>query len=132
MEFLVQMRETNKCGSVRNVEIINLQLGSGAGPWVSIPCLLRDISHIYWFHLPKTINQEKTKNSEMRLNFQQILSYCLGLHTQNPGLREVNLESILKRGSDKINKQKQGKKTQKKASRIVQPGLTYGFHHLER
>ena len=29
MEFLVQMRQTNKCGSVRNVEIIKLHLGSG-------------------------------------------------------------------------------------------------------
>ena len=46
---------------------------------------------------------EKTKNPEMRFNFQQIISYCLGLHTQNPGLREVDLESSPKRGSDKIN-----------------------------
>ena len=45
-EFLVQMRQSNKCGSVRNDEIFNLHLGSGAGPWVSIPCLLQDTSHI--------------------------------------------------------------------------------------
>ena len=38
------------------------------------------------------INQEKTKNPEMRSNFQQIVLYCLGLHTQNPWLREVDLE----------------------------------------
>ena len=31
-EFLVQMRQCNKCGSVRNIEIFNLHLGSGAGP----------------------------------------------------------------------------------------------------
>ena len=31
-EFLVQMRQSNKCGSVRNDEIFNLHLGSGAGP----------------------------------------------------------------------------------------------------
>ena len=30
--FLAQMRQSNKCGSVRNDEIINLHLGSGAGP----------------------------------------------------------------------------------------------------
>ena len=30
--FLVQMRQSNKCGSVRNDEIFNLHLGSGAGP----------------------------------------------------------------------------------------------------
>ena len=32
MAFLVQIRQSNKCGSVRNDEIINLHLGSGAGP----------------------------------------------------------------------------------------------------
>ena len=68
----------------------------------------------------------------MRSNFQQIVSYCLGLRTQNPGLREVDLEPSPKRGSDKINMQKQGRNTQKKASRIVQPRLTYGSQHLER
>ena len=68
----------------------------------------------------------------MRSNFQRIVLYCLGLHTQNPGLREVDLEPSPKGGSDKINMQKQGRNTQKKASRIVQPGLTYGSQHLER
>ena len=32
MAFLVHIRQSNKCGSVRNDEIINLQLGSGMGP----------------------------------------------------------------------------------------------------
>ena len=32
MAFLVKLRQSNKCGSVRNDEIINLHLGSGAGP----------------------------------------------------------------------------------------------------
>ena len=51
----------------------------------------------------QTINQEKiTKNPEMRSNSQQIVSYYLGLRTQNPGLREVDLEPSPKRGSDKI------------------------------
>ena len=31
MAFLVQMRQSNKCGSVRTVEIINLHLESHAG-----------------------------------------------------------------------------------------------------
>ena len=31
-EFLVQMRRSNNCGNVRNDEIFNLHLGSGAGP----------------------------------------------------------------------------------------------------
>ena len=78
---------------------------------------------------PKT---RKKQNPEMRSNFQQIISYCLGLHTQNPGLREVDLEPSPKRGSEKINMQKQGRNTQKKSSRILQPGLTYGSQHLER
>ena len=130
--LLVQMRQSNKCESVRNDEIINFYLGSGAGPWISISCLLQGTSHIYWFYLPKTINQERTKNPEMRSNFQQIILYCLGLHTQNSGLRGVNLEPSPKRGSDKIKMQKQGRNTQKKGSCIVQPGLIYGSQHLER
>ena len=31
-EFLVQMRQSNKCGNVRNDEIFNLHLGSSVGP----------------------------------------------------------------------------------------------------
>ena len=31
-EFLVQMRQSDKCGSVRNDETFNLHLGSGACP----------------------------------------------------------------------------------------------------
>ena len=53
MVFLVQMRQLNKCGSVRNKEIFSLHLGSAAGTLVSIPCLLQDVSHIYCFHQPK-------------------------------------------------------------------------------
>ena len=36
MPFLVEMKKSKKWESVRNVEIINLHLGSGAGTWVSI------------------------------------------------------------------------------------------------
>ena len=67
----------------------------------------------------------------MKSNSQQIGSYCLGLCTQNPGLREVDLEPSPKRGSDNINMLQQGRNTQKKASRIVQPELTYGSQDLE-
>ena len=42
----------------------------------------------------QTINHKKPKTPEMRFNSQQIVSYCLGLCTQNPGLREVDLEPI--------------------------------------
>ena len=47
----------------------------------------------------------------MRFNFQQIVSYCLGLRTQNPWLREVDLEPSPKKGSEKINMLKSGRKT---------------------
>ena len=32
IEFPVQMRQSDKCGSVRNGDIFNLHLGSGVGP----------------------------------------------------------------------------------------------------
>ena len=41
----------------------------------------------------QTINKEKEKNPEMRPNSQQIVLYCLGLHTQNSGLSGVDLET---------------------------------------
>ena len=51
----------------------------------------------------QTIYEKKATNPEMRFNSQQIVSYCLGLHTKNPQLREVELEPSPKRCSDKIN-----------------------------
>ena len=61
----------------------------------------------------------------MRSNFQHIESYCLGLCTQNRGLREVDLEPSPKRDQDV-----EIRNTHKKASDIVQPGLTYVFPAL--
>ena len=58
-EFLRQLKLSNKCGSVRNDEPFNLHMGSGAGPWVSIPCFLQDTSHIYWFHPSKQLTRKK-------------------------------------------------------------------------
>ena len=46
------------------------------------------------------------KNPEKSSNYQQIILYCLGLCTENPGLREVDLEPCQKSDSDKINKLK--------------------------
>ena len=60
------------------------------------PCKTPDI---FIDSTAQTINQEKMKNPGMRSNFQQIASYCLGLHTQNPELREAELEPSPKRGS---------------------------------
>ena len=39
----------------------------------------------------------------MRFNFQEMVLHCLVLCTQNPGLRQVDLELTPKRGSHKIN-----------------------------
>ena len=100
IKFLVQGRQSDKCGSVRNDDIFNLHLGSGADPSISIPCLLQDTSHIYSFHPPKQLTRKK--NPDMRFNSQQIVSYCLGLCTQNAGLRQVDLEPSPKGGSNKI------------------------------
>ena len=63
-EFLEQMRQSNKCGSVRNDQILNWNLGSGVGPWVSISCLLQDTTRIYWFHLPKQLTRKKEINQK--------------------------------------------------------------------
>ena len=82
--------------------------------------------------IPSTqnINQKKTKNPELRSNFKHIVSYCLGLRTRNPWIRKVDLEPSTKRGNERTNLQKQGRNTQKKASHIVQPGLTYEYQHF--
>ena len=74
------------------------------------------------------------KNKKSK-NENQLPTNCIVLpwpSTQNPGLKEVDFESSPKRGSDKINMQKQERNTQKKASCIVQPRLTYGSQHLQR
>ena len=117
------MRQPNKCESARNDEIINLHLGSGAGPESASPASCKTTATFTDSIHPKQSTRKKTKNPEMRVNFEQIVLHCLDLHTQNPGLREVDLQPSPKRGSDKINIQKQGRKTHKKASHIIQPGL---------
>ena len=69
------------------------------------------------------INQEKAKTPKIRWNSQQIKSYCLGLYTQNPALREVVPRSIC---------WKKEEQPQKKTNFIIQPKLIYVFQHLER
>ena len=100
MGFLVQMRQSIKCGTVKNHEITNLHK--------DLVQILESTSLPPARHQPnlstQIINQEKAKNPEIRSNSQQIISNCLGLSTpMNPGLREVDLIPSCKRGSDKIN-----------------------------
>ena len=100
-------------------------------PSVRIRCLLQDTSYNYLFHLPKQSTRKKKRIQKWDPSSKQIISYCLGLCTQNSGPREVDLEASPERGSDKINLQKQGTDTQKKASCIILPGLIYGSQDLE-
>ena len=76
-EFLLQMKQSNKYGSVRNDEILNLHLGSGAGPWDNIPGLLQGTSHIYWFHHAKELNRKKQRTQKWGSTPNK--SYCTGL-----------------------------------------------------
>ena len=67
-EFLVQMRQSNKCGSVKNDEISNLHVKSGArsgaSPCVNVPCLLQDTSNIYSFHPPKQLTRKRRRTQK--------------------------------------------------------------------
>ena len=73
-EFLVQMRQSSKCESVRKDEIFNLHLGSGAGPWGRIPCLVQESSPIYWFHPPKQVAwKKKEPRNEIQLPIDRIV-----------------------------------------------------------
>ena len=47
IEFLVQIRQSDKCGNLSNDDVFNLYLGPGVGPGVSISCLQQDTRHIY-------------------------------------------------------------------------------------
>ena len=62
----------------------------------------------------QTINQRKGKNPQMTFNSQQIVLYSLGLHTQNPGLREIDLQPTAKGGSEKMNILKERRTPEKK------------------
>ena len=77
MISLVQMRQCNECRSLRNDIIFNLYLGSGAGPWVSIPCLLQDTNHIHWLYPPKILFKKKQKN--LKKDRTPKKSYCIAL-----------------------------------------------------
>ena len=97
-----------KCKEWWNIE---LTLGICCGPLIQHALLpARHPPHLL-IPFAETINQKKANNPKIRFNSQQIVLYCLGLRTQNPGLREVDLEPSPKRGSDKMNMLKQGRKT---------------------
>ena len=75
--------------------------------------------------IPSAQNNQPGKNKESRNEIQ--------LSTNRIVLPwPTHIEPRCKRGSAKINMHEQGRSTKKKASRIAQPGLTYGTQHLER
>ena len=61
----------------------------------------------------------------MRFNSQQIISYGLGLRTQNPRLKEVDLEPSPKRDSDKINMLKQGRRKTSEENKLYRTAWTH-------
>ena len=87
---LAQMKQSNGCGSVRNNEIFDL--GSGASPWFSILAYCKTPAHPF-IPSAKTVNPGETKNPGKRSNSQQIVSYCLGLCTENPGLLILSVKT---------------------------------------
>ena len=107
------MRHINRCASEWN---LHLQLGSRAGPWVSILCRLQDNIHIYWLHPPKkstTKEQEILQKIKLPANGIVLPSptytetiertgqktSCIvqpGHTNENPALRGVDLKPILK------------------------------------
>ena len=126
------MRQSNKCGSVRTDEIINLHLEYSMTLESAFPAFCK---------IPVTFidsigqnNQpgKKTKKSRNEIKLPT-RSFILPWHTYKEprGPREIDLEPSPKRDSHKINMLKQGS-TQKKISRIILHGLTYGSQHLQR
>ena len=79
---------------------IQLTLGIGCGP-LSQHHMSPARHHQHLLIVSsETINQKKGKNPEMRFSSHQIVSYYLGLHKENPGLREVDLEPSSRRGTN--------------------------------
>ena len=63
----------------------------------------------------QAITQKKQRTQKWDSTPNQSYRTAWSLHTQKPGLREVDLEPSPKTGSDKINMQKKGRNTQKKS-----------------
>ena len=77
MISLAQMRQSNGCGNVKNDVIFNLHLGSGAGSWVSIPCLLQDTTQKHLLYPPKQSCKKKPKI--LKKDQTSAKSYCIVL-----------------------------------------------------
>ena len=113
MAFLAQMRQSNKCESIRKDEAINLHLGSGAGPWVS----QTPARHQLHFLIPSTqaINQQKDKEYKNEIQLPGNPIVLVWPTYAELRVKWGDLEPSSRRGSEKINMLKQGRNTQKKA-----------------
>ena len=67
--------------------------------------------------------QEETRNLEKRSNTQDTQLNCLGLCSQNSGLRDRDLEPSPERHSDKTDILRKKERKQQKTRHIVQPGV---------
>ena len=84
MVFLLQMKQSYKCGSIRNDKIIKLHLGSGAGPWVSISYLLQATNHIIDSILLKQLTWKNWRIQKWDPNSKKLYHTALGyIHTTN-------------------------------------------------
>ena len=119
-EFLVQMRRSSKCGSIKIYEIFNLNLGSCADPWLTVSCILLDKSDLLILSA-KLISQKKAKNPEIKFNSQQIVYYCLSLNTKNQGQRELELGPSPMSDSDMSNMLKKARNTFEENKSYPQP-----------
>ena len=80
MTYLVQMKQSNKCGSVRNDKIPTYPCNLVQAIESAFPAPARHHPHLL-ISSAQTINQEKSKSPEMRFTSQQIELYCLGLQS---------------------------------------------------
>ena len=131
MTYLVQMRQSNKYGSVRNDKIptypCNLVQALESASPASCKTPSTFINSICSNNQPGKIKESR---NEIQLSTNRIvLAYCLGLPTQNLGVRELDLKPSHKKNSDKINMLKQGRNTPKNTSHIEQSELIYVFRH---
>ena len=130
-KFLLRVEQSNKCGSVTINKVCNWPLGSGAGPLVSIPCLLQDTCYIYWFNQPKQSPRNKQRIHK-KLNPWQVVCNCLGLHTQNPELKKVHFTSSAKVGSDKSTMLKKGRNTREEKNHRACTNIWFLAGHNKR
>ena len=131
MTYLVQMRQSNKCGSVRNDKIPTYPCNLVQALESASPASCKTPSTFTNSICSSTRKNQRVQKWDSALNKSNctVLAYCLGPPTQNLGLRELDLKPSHKKNSDTINMLKQGRNTPKNTSHIEQSELIYVFRH---